>query len=83
MGHKTLSGRSREGAHFSCAQYNVILSDSCGFTGLREKKTKALVSLSVGLIFIFIGLPLWWNTIKVYRAPLPHDEIEQSNQFKV
>ena len=83
MAHKTLSGRSRGGAHFSCAQYNVILSDSCGFTALREKKTKALVSLSVGLIFIFIGLPLWWNTTKVYRAPLPYDEIEQLNQFKV
>ena len=83
MAHKTLSGRSRGGAHFSCVQYNVILSDSCGFTALTEKETKALVSLSVGLIFIFIGLPLWWNTTKVYRAPLPYDEIEQLNQFKV
>ena len=71
------------GARFSCAQYNVMLSDSCGFAALTEKKTKALVSLSVGLIFIFIGLPLWWNTTKVYRAPLPYDEIEQLNQFKV
>ena len=71
------------GAHFSCSQYNVILSDSCGFAALTEKKTKALVSLSVGLIFIFIGLPLWWNTTKVYRAPLPYHEIEKLNQFKV
>ena len=71
------------GGPFSCAQYNLILSDSCGFAALTGKKTKALVSLSVGLIFIFIGLPLWWNTTKVYRAPLPYDEIEQLNQFKV
>ncbi|KAM7440278.1 hypothetical protein ABFA07_010500 [Porites harrisoni] len=57
--------------------------DSTDEKALTEKKTKALVSLSVGLIFIFIGLPLWWNTTKVYRAPLPYDEIEQLNQFKV
>ncbi|CAH3192240.1 unnamed protein product [Porites evermanni] len=58
-------------------------TDIQGEKALTEKKTKALVSLSVGLIFIFIGLPLWWNTTKVYRAPLPYDEIEQLNQFKV
>ena len=41
------------------------------------------MSLSVGLIFIFIGIPLWWNTTKVYRASLPYDEMEQLNQLKV
>ena len=41
------------------------------------------MSLSVGLIFIFFGIPLWWNTTKVYRASLPYDEIEKLNQLKV
>ena len=41
------------------------------------------MSLSVGLIFICIGIPLWWNTTKVYRAALPYDEIEELNQLKV
>nr|XP_058955244.1 GPI transamidase component PIG-S-like [Pocillopora verrucosa] len=50
---------------------------------ISEKRTQAFVSLSVGVIFICIGLPLWWNTTKVYRAALPYDEIEQLNQIKV
>ncbi|PFX17280.1 GPI transamidase component PIG-S-like isoform X1 [Stylophora pistillata] len=50
---------------------------------LSEKRTQAFVSLSVAVIFICIGLPLWWNTTKVYRASLPYDEIEQLNQLKV
>lgn len=48
-----------------------------------EKRIQALVSLSVGLIFILIGIPLWWNTTKVYRASLPYSEIEQLNSLKV
>ena len=50
---------------------------------ISEKRTQAFVSLSVGVIFICIGLPLWWNTTKVYRAALPYDEIGQLNQLKV
>ena len=50
---------------------------------ISEKRTQAFVSLSVGVIFICIGLPLWWNTTKVYRAALPYHEIEQLNQLKV
>lgn len=50
---------------------------------ISEKRTQAFVSVSVGVIFICIGLPLWWNTTKVYRAALPYDEIEQLNQLKV
>ncbi|KAL9981080.1 hypothetical protein ACROYT_G009739 [Oculina patagonica] len=50
---------------------------------LIEKRTQALVSLSVGVIFICVGLPLWWNTTKVYRASLPYAEIEELNQLKV
>jgi len=53
------------------------------FTALSEKRTQALVSLSVGVIFICIGIPLWWNTTKVYRASLPYAEIEQLNQLKL
>lgn len=30
-----------------------------------------------------MGIPLWWNTTKVYRASLPYAEIEQLNQLKV
>ena len=30
-----------------------------------------------------MGIPLWWNTTKVYRASLPYAEIEQLNQVKV
>lgn len=50
---------------------------------LSEQRIQASVSLSFGLIFIVIGIPLWWNTTKVYRASLPYSEIELLNQLKV
>lgn len=33
-------------------------------------------SISFILIFIFVGLPIWWKTTTVYRVNLPYDEIE-------
>ena len=53
------------------------------FAALSEQRIQASVSLSFGLIFIVIGIPLWWNTTKVYRASLPYSEIELLNQLKV
>ena len=73
--HLFLSFKSRE-------TYFLILFIT-DIPAISEKRTQAFVSLSVGVIFICIGLPLWWNTTKVYRAALPYDEIEQLNQLKV
>ncbi|XP_077533914.1 phosphatidylinositol glycan anchor biosynthesis class S isoform X2 [Haemaphysalis longicornis] len=33
-------------------------------------------SISFILIFVFVGLPVWWKTTTVYRVNLPYDEIE-------
>lgn len=49
----------------------------------EEKASQAIAALTIAGIFIVIGLPLWWNTTKVYRAPLPYGEIEKLAHHKV
>ncbi|XP_047130294.2 LOW QUALITY PROTEIN: GPI transamidase component PIG-S [Hydra vulgaris] len=36
---------------------------------------QAFVSIVVFCIYIFVGVPVWWNTTKVYRASLPNEKI--------
>jgi phosphatidylinositol glycan class S len=33
--------------------------------------TRRLVLLSFWAVAVFLGLPVWWKTTTVYRAPLP------------
>ncbi|XP_040074558.1 GPI transamidase component PIG-S isoform X2 [Ixodes scapularis] len=40
-------------------------------------------SLSFVLIFIFIGLPVWWKATTVYRVSLPYSEIEALSSKKI
>lgn len=45
---------------------------------------QAFVSIIMLCIFVVVGLPLWWNTTKVYRADLPHQQIaELKSSIKV
>ena len=37
--------------------------------------TESIIALSLTLFFILVGLPVWWETTKVYRATLPYNEI--------
>lgn len=32
-------------------------------------------SLAILFVSLFVGLPIWWKTTKVYRSPLPYEEI--------
>ena len=36
---------------------------------------QSVVSLSLSIFFCFIGVPVWWQTTKVYRESLPYTEI--------
>ncbi|XP_075541033.1 phosphatidylinositol glycan anchor biosynthesis class S isoform X1 [Dermacentor variabilis] len=49
-------------------------------SSLKHAENKGLAhvsaSLSFILIFVFVGLPVWWKTTTVYRVNLPYDEIE-------
>jgi hypothetical protein len=48
-----------------------------------ERKSGSVVSfISVGVVLV-IGLPVWWNTTKVYRATLPHAGIQQIANLQV
>ncbi|XP_020905777.1 GPI transamidase component PIG-S [Exaiptasia diaphana] len=42
----------------------------------KEKWFQAVSSVVIGVIFIIVGIPLWWHTTKVYRATLPYKDIE-------
>ena len=36
---------------------------------------QSYAALSIGLICLLIGVPIWWKTTEVYRVPLPYGEI--------
>ena len=36
---------------------------------------QSYAALSIGLICLIIGVPIWWKTTEVYRVPLPYSEI--------
>lgn len=42
----------------------------------KDENTQNYVTCTVFIIFLFCGLPLWWKTTEVYRAVLPHTEIQ-------
>jgi len=39
-------------------------------------------AISYILIFLVVGLPVWWKTTEVYRAVLPYDEIHALSDVK-
>ena len=42
---------------------------------LNSSKTQLWVTVTVCLLFVGIGVPVWWKTTEVYRAVLPYDAI--------
>ena len=44
---------------------------------------QAVVALLMLCVCVLLGIPVWWNTTKVYRAPLPHSHIEELNRTDV
>ena len=40
-------------------------------------------AVSVAVVAIFLGVPLWWKTTEVYRAPLPYDSIANLSTLMV
>lgn len=40
-------------------------------------------SLSFALIFILVGIPVWWKATTVYRVSLPYSEIDDLSSKKV
>ena len=41
----------------------------------ESRWTRRLVLLSFWAVAVFFGLPVWWKTTTVYRAPLPLQEM--------
>jgi len=44
---------------------------------------QAIVSIIMLCVCVLLGLPVWWNTTKVYRAPLPHARITELQNITV
>ncbi|RPB01042.1 hypothetical protein L873DRAFT_1678010 [Choiromyces venosus 120613-1] len=42
----------------------------------ENTRTRSLVILSFWVVVITVGLPLWWITTAIYRAPLPLKEMQ-------
>ncbi|KHJ45945.1 hypothetical protein D918_03591 [Trichuris suis] len=45
-----------------------------------EKRGNNYAALVFVLLFVLIGLPIWWMTTRVYRANLPYDRIRELSQ---
>ena len=50
---------------------------------LTDQNAKTYATLSYALLMIVVGIPVWWHTTDVERAPLPFDRIEEMNQETV
>ena len=50
---------------------------------MLDEKSKTYSTLSYAVVMLFVGLPVWWHTTDVERAPLPFDRIEEINQETV
>lgn len=42
----------------------------------ENKRIRSLVVLSFWTVVLLLGLPLWWFTTSIYRAPLPLSEMQ-------
>ncbi|XP_046839905.1 GPI transamidase component PIG-S-like [Xenia sp. Carnegie-2017] len=47
------------------------------------RKSRAIASFISVSFMITIGIPIWWNTTKVYRATLPYDELQELQNLKL
>ena len=46
---------------------------------ITDQNAKTYATLSYALVMIVVGVPVWWHTTDVERAPLPFDRIEEMN----
>ena len=47
---------------------------------ITDQNARTYATLSYAVVMIVVGLPVWWHTTDVERAPLPFDRIEEMNQ---
>ncbi|KAI8792513.1 GPI transamidase component PIG-S [Biomphalaria glabrata] len=49
----------------------------------KEKRTAHTAALTLGILCIVVGLPLWWKTTEVYRFSLPYSDIQHLSDKKI
>ncbi len=50
---------------------------------MADLSRQYISSLSILVVTLFIGVPIWWKTTEVYRCPLPYNEIEKLRNMHV
>ncbi|KAL5022028.1 hypothetical protein ScPMuIL_001183 [Solemya velum] len=49
----------------------------------HDRSIQVYSALSVGVVCLVIGLPLWWKTTEVYRVSLPYSDISSLTDSKI
>ena len=44
---------------------------------ISDENSKTYATLSYAVVMLVVGLPVWWQTTDVERAPLPFDKIDE------
>ena len=47
---------------------------------ISEENSKTYATLSYAVVMLLVGLPVWWQTTDVERAPLPFDRIDEMSK---
>lgn len=47
------------------------------------KAVQSYAALSIGLICLLVGVPIWWKTTEIYRVQLPYHEISALADLRV
>lgn len=50
---------------------------------LPERRRGQLAALSIAVVVIIVGVPLWWRTTETYRAWLPVSQIKDLAKLQV
>ncbi|BFY97511.1 hypothetical protein BsWGS_00551 [Bradybaena similaris] len=49
----------------------------------KVKHVQHTAALSIGILCIVVGVPLWWKTTEVYRVSLPYSDIQHLSDSKI
>ncbi|ENN77309.1 hypothetical protein YQE_06135, partial [Dendroctonus ponderosae] len=71
MSHKTAPKKVQDSKKSALAKDAKLVEDD------SERKFRTLSILSYFIVLVLLGIPIWWYTTRVYRAPLPLEDIDE------
>jgi len=61
----------------------IMIVVTCSMWTVVAATVQSYAALSIGVICLLIGVPIWWKTTEVYRVPLPYSEIAALADLRV